>query len=246
LRGAGASPIFAAMSAPAQNHTDVTKHPDFQHISAWMFDLDHTLYTLDAEKQKAMEEKICLFVQRHFGIARAPAWELQKRYLKEHGSTLAGLTKHHGVDADAYHDFVNDIDAMALSENVPLRLALARLPGRRFIFTNNCGRYGRKVLDILGVADLFDGIVDAKILGGAPKPAASAYDTLLAETGATAAEAVLFDDSMRNLVPAKALGMTTVWFNNGGGQSHWRMERQSEHIDYETDDLVRFLQHIRI
>jgi putative hydrolase of the HAD superfamily len=220
--------------------------PDFRHIRAWVFDLDHTLYTLDAEKQKAMEERICVFVQRHFDIPREPAWEMQKRYLREHGSTLAGLVKHHGVDADAYHDFVNDIDAMALSENIPLRLALGRLPGRRCIFTNNCGRYGARVLELLGVGDLFDGIVDAKILGASPKPAVSAYETLVAEIGTAPREAVLFDDSVRNLVPAHALGMTTVWFNNGGGQSHWRIEQQAQHIDHETDDLVRFLQTIRI
>lgn len=234
------------MTVAADIQTEAGKRPDFRHVSAWIFDLDHTLYTLDAQKQKAMEERICVFVQRHFQIAREPAWEIQKRYLREHGSTLAGLTAHHDVDQDVYHDFVNDIDAMELAENVPLRLALQRLPGQRFIFTNNCGRYGKRVLELLGVSDLFDGIVDAKILGTAPKPAPSAYDTLVAETGAVPKHAVLFDDSVRNLVPAKALGMTTVWFNNGGGQSHWRVEQQAAHIDYETDDLVRFLQDIRI
>jgi putative hydrolase of the HAD superfamily len=220
--------------------------PDFRQISAWIFDLDHTLYTLDAEKQAAMEERICVFVQQHFGIAREPAWDIQKRYLREHGSTLAGLVKHHSVDQDAYHDFVNDIEAMELSEDVPLRLALQRLPGRRFLFTNNCGRYGRRVLEILGIGDLFDGVVDSTILGASPKPAASAYDTLVIETGATPAHMALFDDSVRNLVPAHVLGMTTIWFNNGGGQSHWRVERQADAIDYETDDLVQFLQSIRI
>jgi putative hydrolase of the HAD superfamily len=234
------------MTTPVHTSARPAADADFRHVAAWIFDLDHTLYTLDAEKQKVMEERICVFVQRHFSISREPAWEMQKRYLREHGSTLAGLQKHHSVDVDAYHDFVNDIDAMELAENIPLRLALERLPGRRFLFTNNCGRHGKRVLEILGVADLFDGIVDAAVLGDAPKPAPSAYATLVAETGATPAQSVLFDDSVRNLVPAHALGMTTVWFNNGGGQSHWRVDRQAETIDYETDDLVRFLQEIRI
>jgi putative hydrolase of the HAD superfamily len=193
-----------------------------------------------------MEERICLFVQRHFGIAREPAWTLQKRYLAEMGSTLAGLVRHHGVDADAYHDFINDLEGLELTANVPLRLALERLPGRRFVFTNNCGRFAGRVLEILGISDLFSGVVDAKVLGYTPKPAQSAYDTLIAQTSAEPRAATLFDDSVRNLVPAHALGMTTVWFNNGGGQSHWRIEAQERHIDYETDDLVRFLQSCRI
>jgi hypothetical protein len=40
--------------------------------------------------------------------------------------------------------------------------------------------------------------------------------------------------------------MTTVWFNNGGGQSHWRIEDQGLHIDHETDDLAHFLSSIWI
>jgi putative hydrolase of the HAD superfamily len=233
------------MTAAVKSHASAAS-PDLRHIRAWVFDLDHTLYTLDAEKQKKMEERICLFVQHHLEISRDPAWDIQKRYLHEHGSTLAGLVKHHGVDVDAYHDFVNDIDAMELAENLPLRLALQRLPGRRILFTNNCGRYGLRVLEILGVCDLFDGLVDARILGAEPKPAKSAYDTLVAEVGETPSNTALFDDSVRNLVPAHALGMTTVWFNNGGGQSHWRVAEQSQYIDHETDDLVRFLQSIRV
>src|SRR5215467_6307358 len=125
------------MTTPVHTSARPAADADFRHIAAWIFDLDHTLYTLDAEKQKAMEERICVFVQRHFQLPREPAWELQKRYLRDHGSTLAGLVKHHDVDADAYHDFVNDIEAMQLAEDIPLRLALQRLPGRRFIFTNN-------------------------------------------------------------------------------------------------------------
>ena len=85
--------------------------PDLRHVDWWIFDLDHTLYTVDSIRQAQMEERICVFVQNHFDIAREPAWEIQKRYLREHGSTLSGLVAHHGVDADAYHDLVNDIEA---------------------------------------------------------------------------------------------------------------------------------------
>ena len=86
----------------------------------------------------------------------------------------------------------------------------------------------------------------AKALGYVPKPQEAAYEALLALGNFTPQRAALFDDSVRNLVPARARGMTTVWFNNGGGQSHWRVEDQGLHIDHETDDLARFLSGIRI
>jgi putative hydrolase of the HAD superfamily len=219
---------------------------DFRHVEAWIFDLDHTLYTLDAAQHRAMEERICVFVQRHFGLPRDPAWEIQKRYLRDYGSTLAGLVRHDGVDPDIYHDAVNDLAALSLKGDANLRAALVRLPGRRLVFTNNCGRYAAGVLKALGVDDLFETIVDAKALGYVPKPQEAAYEALLALGNFTPQRAALFDDSVRNLVPARARGMTTVWFNNGGGQSHWRVEDQGLHIDHETDDLARFLSGIRI
>jgi putative hydrolase of the HAD superfamily len=232
-----ASLIFAAMLKSAER-------PDFRGINAWIFDLDHTLYTLDATRQAAMEERICLFVQRHFGIARDPAWEIQKRYLREHGSTLGGLMRHHAVDPDAYHDAVNDLDSLGLAPDAALRDGLARLPGRRLIFTNNCGRFARAVVDRLGIGALFDAIVDARALNYVSKPAPEAYDRLVALGGFAPERAALFDDSARNLVPAHALGMTTVWFNNGLGQSHWRVDPL--HIGHETGDLPKFLQSVRI
>jgi putative hydrolase of the HAD superfamily len=222
-------------------------HPaDFRHVTAWVFDLDHTLYTLDPAQHEAMEERICVFVQRHFGLPREPAWEIQKRYLREYGSTLAGLVRHDGVDPDIYHDAVNDLAALSLTPDAPLRAALARLPGQRLVFTNNCGRYAANVLKALGIDDLFGTIVDVRALGYRPKPQETAYDALFALGDFKPESAALFDDSVRNLVPARARGMTTVWFNNGGGQSHWRVEDQGLHIDHETDDLAHFLSGIRI
>ena len=67
-------------------------------------------------------------------------------------------------------------------------------------------------------------------------------EILVAAGGAAA----FFDDSPRNLVPARALGMTTVWYNDGLGQSHWTLDNPERHIDHQTDDLPTFLQTIRI
>lgn len=225
---------------------NVPAAPDLRHIESWVFDLDHTLYALEGAPQSMMEERICLFVQRHFGIPREPAWELQKRYLREHGSTLGGLVLHHGVDADAYHDFVNDIEALALSPDAALREGLERLPGQRIVFTNNCGRFAADVLSRLGVAELFVDIIDARATNFVAKPSPAAYDALIARTGVVPQRTALFDDSARNLVPARALGMTTIWFNNRQGQSHWTIVDADRHIDHETADLVSFLHSIRI
>ena len=218
--------------------------PDLSHVDSWIFDLDHTLYSMDADRHRFVEERICQFVQNYFGIAREPAWEIQKRYLREHGSTLGGLVAHHGVDADAYHDFVNDIEMLGLSCDPALRAGLARLPGRRIVFTNNCGRFAKDVLTRLGVNDLFSDIVDARAMNFIPKPLPGAYAALIERCRVTPSSAALFDDSARNLAPARALGMTTIWFNNGLGQTYWKSDDAD--IDHETGDLVSFLHSVRI
>jgi putative hydrolase of the HAD superfamily len=220
--------------------------PDFRGIDSWVFDLDHTLYTMDAGQQAEMEERICRYVQRHFGLPRDEAWEIQKTYLRDYGSTLAGLIQNERIDPDVYHEAVNDIDVLDLEPDEALRAGLARLPGRRFVFTNNDGRFAAEVLKRIGVEDLFAGIVDARAMEFLPKPKPEAYAALLRLTGLDPARAALFDDSPRNLVPARALGMRTVWFNDGLGQSHWRIDAPQLHIDHETDDLAAFLKTIRI
>lgn len=234
------------MSAADTAPPDDSEAPDFRHVACWVFDLDHTLYTIDEARHAAMSERICLYVQRHFGLARDPAWTLQKRYLADYGSTLAGLVRHHGVDPDAYHDFVNDIDALGLAPDAALRKGLGRLGGRRIVFTNNCGRYASRVLERIGIADLFDDIVDARIMGYRPKPHASAYETIVAR-GAAPGSSAMFDDARRNLLPAHERGMTTVWLRNApaGWAAQSPLPREA-HIHYETDSLSDFLHSLRI
>lgn len=221
--------------------------PDFRGVTTWVFDLDHTLYTTSAVQDAEMEDRICRFVQDHFGIAREAAFQIQKTYLKEHGTTLAGLLKNHAVDPDVYHDAINDVEALGLEPDAELRRGLARLPGKRFVFTNNCGRYARAVLAKLAVADLFDGVIDTHVMNFVPKPQQAAYAVLLAEGKFDPERAALFDDSMRNLAPARAMGMKTVWFNHGLGlSSHFKLDAPELHVDYETDNLATFLNSIRI
>ena len=215
--------------------------PDFRYVRTWIFDLDHTLYRMNAATMRDVEERICRFVQRHLSLPRDEAYALQKKYLREYGITLAGMMKHHGVDPDVYHAEINDIDALGLEPNTALRSALARLPGQRFVFTNNCGNFARDVLVRLAVDDLFSDTLDIRAFGYVPKPDARAYASLVRHTGCIPQSTALFDDRACNLPPARALGMTTVWLNHGIATPEERAT-----IDHETDDLARFLQNVRI
>lgn len=67
------------------------------------------------------------------------------------------------------------------------------------------------MLAALGVdAALFDGVLGADFLGGVCKPEAAAFERVVAHTGCDPASTLFFEDSLKNLVASKALGMRTV------------------------------------
>ena len=70
--------------------------------------------------------------------------------------------------------------------------------------------HAQNVLNILGIADQFADIVDVRRVEYVSKPNAEAYARLLAILHATGDECILIEDSVRNLLPGKALGMTTI------------------------------------
>ena len=88
---------------------------------------------------------------------------------------------------------------------------LASLPQCKWIFTNADAAHARRVLAILGLSGCFDGIADIRALDFACKPEPEAYYMAMAQAGELdPSRCVLLDNSPRNLVPALALGFTTV------------------------------------
>ena len=212
-------------------------HPALAHIDAWVFDLDNTLYPASCDLFGLIDRRMTAYVARLTGLAPAEAYRLQKRFYLEHGTTLSGLMQHHGVDP---HDFLADVHAVemdVLREDRRLVDAIAALPGRKLIFTNGDAPYARRVLARLGLADSFEAIHDIHACAYRPKPRPEAYATMVEAFGIDPARALFADDLHRNLAPAKAIGMTTLWVDNGS-------EPQGAapgHIDFTTDDLGRWL-----
>src|SRR5688572_608217 len=148
-------------SAAAQSRSpseSLQDRPDFTAIEHWIFDLDNTLYAADATLMQGVEARICLFVQQELDLDPTQAWDLQKSYFRQYGTTLAGLMQNHSTDAESYLSFVNDVDVTTLAPDPHLVAGLARLPGKRIVFTNNCGRYAERVLEQLKILHLFDDV----------------------------------------------------------------------------------------
>lgn len=212
------------------------------HVEHWIFDLDNTLYPASIDLFALIDERMGAYIARLLDCDRAEARSVQKRYFYEHGTTLAGLMAHHGTDPHEFLDYVHDIEMDRLSVDAELVAHIAALPGRKLVFTNGDVPYAQKVLARLGLDAAFDTIQDIHAIGYRPKPDPAGYEMLRDVHGIDLARAAFFEDMARNLKPAKALGMSTIWVNNGseGGV----LDAHDDHIDFETDHLTPFLAEI--
>ena len=208
------------------------------HVDTWIFDLDNTLYPARANLFAAIDAKMTAYVARTLSIDTEAAFRVQKDYFHRHGTTLAGLMADHGVDPHHFLADVHDIEMDVLDHDAPLVAAIARLPGRKLVFTNGDTPYALKVLDRLGLRDSFEAIHDIHAMGLVPKPDPSAYAGLCAALRIDPTTSLFAEDMARNLAPAKAIGMTTLWVDNGSEQGP---EVARDFIDYTVRDLSSWL-----
>jgi putative hydrolase of the HAD superfamily len=210
---------------------------DLTHIDTWLFDLDNTLYPPSSGYILAIEERIKQYFMRLTGLPADEAWAVQKRYLDEHGSAVPGLIEHHDADP---HDFLREVHDVPLDVLVPdpdLRHALARLPGRRLVFTNGSEWHAERVLERLQIADLFDEVFHTEAAGLIAKPDPRAFDALILAYAVTPATTAFFEDRAVNLKPAAALGMTTVLV----GEHAFDDRSTDDYVQHRTRVLADFL-----
>jgi putative hydrolase of the HAD superfamily len=210
-------------------------------IRNWIFDLDNTLYPHEARLFEQVDRRITGYIARLFQVDRDEAYRIQKNYFHTRGTTLAGLMAEHGVDPHEYLADVHDIEMDMLAENAPLAAAIAQLPGRKIVFTNADEAYARRILARLGLGDTFEAIHDVHALNYRPKPEPWAYQHICDTFGLDPSASLFADDMARNLKPAKDIGMTTLWVDNGSEQAD---SAERDHIDFATRDVTHWLQNI--
>jgi putative hydrolase of the HAD superfamily len=211
-------------------------------IDSWIFDLDNSLYPASANLFELIDLRMGEYIAKRLGCEPGEARRIQKGFFRDHGTTLAGLMKEHGVQPRDFLDFVHDIDLARLTADPRVVAALDRLPGRKFVFTNGDEDYARRVLDRLGLANAFDAVHDIHAMDYVPKPDPRAYAAMCERLAIDPKRALFAEDMARNLVPAKRLGMTTVWVDNGSEQaSH---DADPAFIDYRIADIGDWLTEI--
>lgn len=208
---------------------------DLSHADTWLFDLDHTLYPVGSPFMARMVEVLTDFVAGVTGLPQGEASALWRRYVAEDGHTLAGLMRDYGVTRAQYYPLFHDFPMTGLGPDPALQAALARLPGRRLVYSNSDETYARQVLEGLGLTPLFDEVLHLDSFGFHPKPSLEAFRRMIAERGIAPAATVYCDDTERNLAPAAEVGMTTVLVGAQAAGS------TASFVHYRAADLGAFL-----
>jgi putative hydrolase of the HAD superfamily len=183
--------------------------------------------------------KMKSFIGELLDVDIAEAHRIQKEYFRTHGTTLRGLMDNHGLAPTEFLDYVHDIDVSPVPPNPALDDVLHRLPGRKIIYTNGSVSHAENVSNRLGIRHHFDGIFDIIAADYNPKPARAPYEQMLREHDVDPTRAVMLEDIARNLEPAHALGMTTVWVRSE--HDHSAMGAEGDHVHHVIDDLVAWL-----
>jgi putative hydrolase of the HAD superfamily len=230
-----ASPVNAADHA-----ADVAPAPwRLCEAEGWIFDLDNTLYPAAINLYSQIDAHMQAYIAAYLGLEPTEARVVQKRYFHEYGTSLCGLMECHGMDPAPFLARVHDIDLSVLDADPLLERALAALPGRKVVFTNASVAHAERVMARLGIGHHFDGVFDIVAAGYRPKPKPEGYAALVREHGIDPRRSVMVEDIARNLQPAAALGMTTVWVRSDSEIG--RLGADDGYVDYVVDDLAAWL-----
>ena len=180
----------------------------------WIFDLDNTIYDSNTKIFDQIDRRMKKFISSRLNISEKEAFKIQKKFYKEYGTTLSGLTKHYQVQPNEFLKYVHDVDLSKLKKCPALFKEINQLPGRKIIYTNGDHDYAKKVLNSLGIESLFEYILDITKSKYIPKPSVQPLINYLKKNKIKAETCVYFEDLEKNLENAHKYGITTIYIED--------------------------------
>ena len=213
----------------------------------WIFDLDNTMYDINLGLFKKISNRITDFIMSKYSLDIDQAKKIQKEYYLKYGLTLRGLIVEKKLEPEEFLDYVHDVEHPELKKNDQLISKIRILEGKKIIFTNATSKHAKKILKILELEHDFDQIIDIKDLEYIPKPDKRSYKKLLECLNLNeenSDKTIFFEDTVKNLIPAKELGITTVWMKNSMNEKDFM--KNCNFIDYSFNNLNEFLDTIKM
>jgi putative hydrolase of the HAD superfamily len=177
-----------------------------------LFDLDETLYPSSSGLWMAIRERINTYLHEKMGFPLEQTEILREQYFRDYGTTLRGLQAKFNVDMEDYLAFVHNVSlGDHLLPDPKLREVIEAIPARKYIFTNADSAHANRVLDVLGLKGLFDGILDVHTISPYCKPMPESFEMALQAVGSPAPGAcALLDDQARITRAARQLGIFSI------------------------------------
>ena len=150
---------------------------------------------------------------------------------------------HHNLDPAEFFRETAPKSLEKIQPNPDLGKIINTLPGRKLIYTNSACEHAELVLERLGIRSVFEGVFDITAADYVPKPAVEPYQKLCKQFFIEPQRALMVDDIARNLKPASALGMTTVWMQTN---AEWAETFDAEDfIDITINNISTWLCNIQ-
>ncbi len=183
-----------------------------------IFDLDNTLYSGSSEMCSGITNRMLNCVADFFHITYSEALEYRSKHIKKFSTTLEWLLSEGLTDTEKYFAAVHPVDEIKeLPEDKHLRSFLLSLKQPKVVLTNSPMEHAVRVLNHLGVKDLFKSIIDIRACNLKGKPYSAAYETALDAVGGTICNTVFFDDQTKYTNGWAALGGTSIFVGDGRG-----------------------------
>ena len=225
-----------------QNPTSIFKDSyDF-----WIFDLDNTLYDINLGVFKKISKRMTKFIINELELDEYKAKTLQKEMFLKYGLTLRGLIVEKKINPDRFLNYVHDVDHPELTRDNELISLLRNLSGKKYIYTNAPYNHAKKILTVLGAFDLFDDILDIKKTDYIPKPDLTSFEIMQRKFGISfknVKKSIFIEDTVKNLKPAKQIGMSTVWIENKLNCEEFK--KDFSFVDYSFKNVKSFLKFVK-
>lgn len=205
-----------------------------------LFDLDGTLYDHACGYEDEIHANIFRFMVESTGgkfgaiDSLATAQQVWQPIFTKYNLTKRGLlAEGYLFDGRQYDQYIRQGANKFIRKDPELRDVLLSLPQRKVIFTNAPESSANEILDLLGVADLFEAVLGADLFlhNEICKPERAAFDKLLDYVQVPPEKICYFEDSFQNLIAGKELGMATVFVTSETLNNEGRSVKELEKFD---------------
>jgi len=196
----------------------IAEHQGQDDRPIFFFDIDNCLYPKSNNVHDHMAVLINKYFIKHLDITTEEATRLHQQYYKDYGLAIEGLSRFHKIDPLDFNREVDDalpLDELLSPDPETRKIleAFDRSKVKLWLFTNAHITHGRRVVKLLGIEDLFEGLTycDYSQKTLVPKPLPEMFAKAEREANVPPGTQIYFvDDSHLNCKAAYARGWTNT------------------------------------